>query len=81
MEDFTKGHQRHSKRNYLRRKQNERSSFFINVSDELPPTEGRGRYILLRRKQNERSSFSINVSDELPTTEGRRRYIFKERQR
>ena len=25
------------------RKQNERSSFFINVSDELPPTKGRGR--------------------------------------
>ena len=51
MEDFTKGHQRHSKRNYLRRKQNERSSFSINVSDELPTTEGRRRYIFKERQR------------------------------
>ena len=27
-----------------RRKQNERSSFSKDVSDEMPPTEGRGHY-------------------------------------
>ena len=31
---------------HLRRKQNERSSFSINVSDEMPLTEGSGATII-----------------------------------
>ena len=32
---------------------NERSSFLVNVSDEVPLTEGRGQHILDREETNE----------------------------